>query len=295
MVDVDISEVRYFGHDELSTATRTSPNIPYDGQFMADDFADRDDRPVVHVRWWGSYIQNQTGEAGVQKFLIAWEHDVPAGPSRENPFPFSLPGELIQHEVVTRDATGVGPVPVGTFREASIHPGGPPLGEELFEYNAELALPFDQDPDTVYWLKIVALVDVVDEGFIQWGWHNRDYTLNDPLASVPPGVIPGEHDDQPIVDPLYPTEVWHFQDDAVTGHILALLSAAGDDISQDEISPTTYLNGVDGPSANGHGGIGQFSKDLAFELFAVPEPGSIAMGVIALAGLLACAYRHRRG
>ena len=51
------------GHDELSTAT-LAPTVPpgnqllYQGQYMADDFADHFTTPVVHVRWWGSYLQN---------------------------------------------------------------------------------------------------------------------------------------------------------------------------------------------------------------------------------------------
>ena len=45
------------GHDETSTAYfGTTPNgIGYNGQFMADDFADNFTTPVVHVTWWGSY------------------------------------------------------------------------------------------------------------------------------------------------------------------------------------------------------------------------------------------------
>ena len=99
-------------------------------------------------------------------------------------------------------------------------PGYPVAGvvENLYEYNAELTCPFDQEPNTVYWLKIVALDDT--DGAtppIRWGWHNRDYTVMNPLASVQPAVIPGEKqvgelpDDQPI---------WHFQDDAVSGAII---------------------------------------------------------------------------
>src|SRR3990172_1493936 len=65
------------GHDELSTATRTSDNIEWHGTYMADDFADYAGTPVTHVRWWGSYIQNQVG-SGVKRFLISFEHNVPA-------------------------------------------------------------------------------------------------------------------------------------------------------------------------------------------------------------------------
>src|SRR5688572_22533692 len=55
------TEDRFWGHDELSTAysqvSATSPT-PYRGTFMADDFADKFTTPIVHVKWWGSYLNN---------------------------------------------------------------------------------------------------------------------------------------------------------------------------------------------------------------------------------------------
>src|SRR5688572_16591424 len=47
------------GHDELSTAYPIPNGAGFQGNFMADDFADNFSTPVVHVRWWGSYLQNQ--------------------------------------------------------------------------------------------------------------------------------------------------------------------------------------------------------------------------------------------
>ena len=96
------------------------------------------------------------------------------------------------------------------------------IGEALYRYNAELALPFAQQPDTVYWLKIAALVDVpqpvvapIPPGTTQWGWHNRDYTINNPQASTAPSVVPGEYLDGIV--PGTGSPIYHFQDDAVTG------------------------------------------------------------------------------
>ena len=95
-----------------------------------------------------------------------------------------------------------------TFTEKLIRGPDPILGESLYEYNAELRMgkEFNEVKDTVYWLKIVALVDLPVVGFAgfdpynpqnftpfpvtQWGWHNRDYTIQDTLAS--PNVAPGE-------------------------------------------------------------------------------------------------------
>src|SRR6188472_1671284 len=83
----------FAGHDELSTAYRvptTDGTVAFNGTYMADDFADNFSTPVVHVQWWGSYLKQPTANpTPVQRFLISFESDVPAGPSPENPFAFS--------------------------------------------------------------------------------------------------------------------------------------------------------------------------------------------------------------
>ncbi|MCC7146101.1 MAG: PEP-CTERM sorting domain-containing protein [Phycisphaeraceae bacterium] len=264
--------VLYFGHDESSTAYGNHQVGQYQGWFMADDFADYFNTPVVHVRWWGSYLGGQNGLEGVQKFLIAFETDVPDPGDPHDPADgFSHPGVPLLTQIVDRGALFPGS---GTFTEALV-PGSNPA-ESVFMYNAELACPFPQQPETVYWLKIVALVDPERDGMINWGWHNRDYTIPDPLAAGPPVPFPGEHDDRPIIDPLYPTEVWHFQDDAVMGDMVAqVLGPCDVNLYQTAMTPQNYVNELDGPGPNGvHGGIGQFSKDLAFELYTIPEPGT---------------------
>jgi hypothetical protein len=291
---------RFWGHDELSTAYSTvgaTGPTPYRGTFMADDFADEFNSPVVHVKWWGSYLNNFVSPAfPIDKFLISFESDVPAGPNN----PFSHPGQPLLNQIVKRGPLSPGS---GTFTEQPISGGGPPLGETLYEYNAELHLgkEFFQKADTVYWLKIVALVDlppgiIIDPSqpptFVpRWGWHNRDYTIMDPLASTAPAVAPGEHIDGFLGPAPGGTPVWHFQDDAVTGHIVVdhLSVPMGDvmpRIDQAGYQPTRYLAGADGPPA-----IEQFSKDLAFELYTVPEPATCALTLMGLAGI---ALRRRR-
>jgi hypothetical protein len=262
-----IDDVRYFGHDELSTATSTfdvdGNLLGYAGQFMADDFADSFDDPVVHVRWWGSYLDNEIIQP-VDKFLIAFEADIPAGVGG---VPHSRPGQVLHTQIVTRGPLAPGS---GTFTEKTISPGGPPLGEVLYEYNAELHVgkEFPQQADVIYWLKIVALIDAPagTDQFTRWGWHNRDYTLMDPLASPVP--VPGER----IVGTigLSETPVWQFQDNAVSGPVLVGVDPIMPEVIQDgPFNPQHYLDGIDGPQ-----GISEFSKDLAFELFTVPEPVS---------------------
>jgi hypothetical protein len=98
------------GHDEWSTAINGNAAMPdYRGTFAADDFADNFSTPVVHIRWWGSYDQNSniTLNSSVQKFLISFESDVPAGPAPS----FSQPGTpLLTQEVSLGARAGFGNV-----------------------------------------------------------------------------------------------------------------------------------------------------------------------------------------
>src|SRR3954447_17716558 len=81
MINTAITGQIYFGHDELSTAygvgNTANPPVSYQGRFMADDFADNFSTPVVHVIWWGSYIDDNNAaippQPHVKKFLIAFE------------------------------------------------------------------------------------------------------------------------------------------------------------------------------------------------------------------------------
>jgi hypothetical protein len=134
----------------------------------------------------------------------------------------------------------------------------------------------------------------------QWGWHNRDYTVNDPLASTglatPPG---GEFADGSIGS----TKIWHFQDDAVTGRVNVGPDAVGSflqpTINQPPnfMRPTNYVDNIDGPGPGvfpGDPGIGFHSKDLAFNLYtSVPEPTSCMMFVCGCIGLAMIRRRRR--
>ena len=135
---------------------------------------------------------------------------------------------------------------------------------QLYEYNAELANPFPEQAGTVYWLKIVAL-DRPNQ-HIQWGWHNRDYTIPDPYAAPPGDAILGIND---IGQPVY-----HYLDDAVTGNVTYIPGVPPPtDLIETNMSPLLYSNipAVDGFGATG---VVSPSEDLAFDLYYnnVPEP-----------------------
>jgi hypothetical protein len=283
----------YPGHDETSTAYLGTGGPPvYHGTYMADDFADNFSSPVVHVRWWGSYLQDQRF-AGVRKFLISFEHDVPATPTSPSHPDFGHRGNL--HQIVDLAPLGTVYPPAGLFTEkpvpTPVPPGGVPPREGLWEYNAELHLDkwFPEQRDTVYWLKIVALVDLQQEGPIEWGWHNRDWSIMDPLASPVP--LPGEHVQGMVPGPGgLPEPVWHFQDDSVEGIIDVGINPTmpwmPEFVNQQGFVPQKYLPPWDGPTP-----IIEFSKDLAFELYTVPEPGA---GLLLAAGVALIFIRRKR-
>jgi hypothetical protein len=297
----------YHGHDELSTLYSQvpigTPFRDYSGIAMADDFADAFSSPVLHVKWWGSYMNNTlNANNAVNKFLIAFESDIPAN---QNPVgPFSTPGQVLSSQIVNAGPLSPGS---GTFTEKLIQ-SVPAPGEDIYEYNAELHLgkEFFQQPETVYWLKIAALVDVVPGTTpVQWGWHNRDYTVIDPLAAaVTPPVLPGERDERIELGlPTYPTPVWHFQDDSVSAQtrigVDSMMPNMPVFVQQFGYVPQHYVDGLDGPgpilATDGtvlQPGIGAFSKDLAFQLFTytIPEPSTCLLMTCSVAGIL---FRRR--
>ena len=313
VADANGIQQNYYGHDELSTAygfadpaTNVIPS--YDGRFMADDFADKLNSPVLHVKWWGSYNRDFIDpNMPVNKFLISFESDQPADAAHPN----SQPAQPLLSQTVLR-AAALSPGS-GTYTEKLIRGPDPILGESLYEYNAELDLKkaFPESADTVYWLKIAAMVDV-PAGFptfdplnpqnspvqiTQWGWHNRDYTVKDPLASTAPAVVPGEMQ----VGTIGTSPVYHFQDDAVAGDVridpLTVSDPRMPNVFQTNMSPQFYRDFIDGPSGTvaGTPGIGAFSKDLAFELYTqVPEPGTCLLFLSGCVGLALLRQRLAR-
>ncbi len=320
----DLSTAFFPGHDELSTAyayayAPPNPNDPlpqpvpiaWQGTYMADDFADYAGTPISHVRWWGSYMGQNTTGLRVKKFLISFEHNVPAvtdptgniiSPSHPDPL---HPGNL--HQIVDIAAPGPAPIfpPPGKFTEkfvpTPVGPGLIPPREALFEYNAELNLGkwFNElaaSPaiiDDVYWLKIVALVDPQQDGPIEWGWHNRDWSIKNPLAAKPGDTPDGAERPIGFVGPPggFVQPVWHFEDDAVQGpvNVTPGMSPIMPNVQQTAFIPQNYILPWDGPD-----GIQNLSKDLAFELYTnVPEPASVVL--VALAVLGTARVNRRRG
>jgi hypothetical protein len=257
----------YNGHDETSYATLNS-TATYQGTGAADDFSDFYNTPVVQVNWWGSYLPTPLVPpiVPVPDFLISFESDVPVTPNN----PFSHPGTPLLVQTVTRATGGLLP---GEFTETPVGPTN-----NLFLYQALLATPFPEQAGTVYWLKIAGLYPAGTTG--DWGWHNRDYTVQDTLAN------PGEVNES-IASSSPP--VWHYGDDAVQGTLsyapnTGVLTEGG--FSPLTYNPTTAL--TDGPPI-----VTGLSEDLAFQLVTTPEPATLAL--LALGGALFLIRRPRSG
>jgi hypothetical protein len=251
------------GQDINSTAITTSAG-GNQGNMVADDFSDFNPLPIGHVTWWGSYLNNTNpgGAPLVDEFQISLYQNVPAVAGTTSSF--SHPGTLIATQTVTQSTTGTlsysdgeftaKPVPLGTS-------GVPPVPTDsgLIEYNAELNWQQIAFPDAfngnVEWLSIVALVPPSNAGAptLDWGWHDRDWGISDPLAGPTP--FGGESPNPP----------YHFLDDAVTG---------------------AYNNGIAGgyapldynPTYDG----AETSMDMAFALYTTPVPEPVSVGLLGL-------------
>ena len=205
---------------------------------------------------------------------------MPAEP--DNPG-FSRPGEPLLNQIVRRVPIGGLTPGSGTFTEKPISGGGPPLNETLYEYNAELhlgkefsararhgVLAEDRGPGR----SAAALpIDPAQPADVccRVGDGTTATTRSEPARFDAAGGRARRayrRFDLPAPIPEIAAPVWHFQDDAVTGRIV--VNTAGPMgqimpvIDQSEYRPTRYLPLADGPQQ-----IGEFSKDLAFELYTI--------------------------
>jgi hypothetical protein len=128
---------------------------------VADDWECPDGRPVLNVKWWGSYIgwMEPFPPYPVQAFNVGIWTDVPAGTDPDPNTEWSHPGELLYQEHIfafSEDYAGSGV----QDRVAK------------FKYSADLTNLFRQQKGKKYWLSIGALSPI--PGLYPWGWGTSE-------------------------------------------------------------------------------------------------------------------------
>ena len=139
---------------------------------VADDWLCLDERPVIGVHFWGSFIgweeeypqQPPIRPPEIKAFVIRIYEDAPIGGNDE----FSHPGKLL-YEVKVEDFYWEY---YGTIPRDETY-------EHKFFYTLNLPRPFWQRQGNVYWLSISAIMDDVP---YPWGWetsceHWRDFAV----------------------------------------------------------------------------------------------------------------------
>ena len=144
---------------------RAEHPLPSGGQVVADDWECTDPRPVIAVRWWGSYL-DATYEPTATRHL-PFELSFHTGDTTSPPD--STPGPYIKQFVSAQEhffgVDGVG------------------MGNNVYEYNAYLPDPFEQIVGDVYWLDVELDIGALGWPMNTWGWHNTDMPWRDTAVS----------------------------------------------------------------------------------------------------------------
>ena len=223
---------------------------------MSDDFELSTSAPLTSITWWGAPLLTPDPHF----FSVIFSANVPASGGVP-----SHPGSTLSSTPFAQPGWGTGnPL----YNSAPVSDPGDPV---LFEkYTATFPTPISLQASTVYWLTIQADDFTLSENALNWGWHTRDYTIQDSLA-------PGDT----LVGTAAGLPVYNFGGSA--------LSQAYSNVGLAQGSPTalSYAPGTDGPA-----GIGAFGMGMAFALNAVPEPSTIVLAAMGGLALLACRWRN---
>ncbi|MGQ9661164.1 MAG: DUF7901 domain-containing protein [Kiritimatiellia bacterium] len=196
---------------------------PNPDAFRAADDWRCDGRPVVGLRWWGSYIgymgdpTNLPSELRPVAFELTWYKDVPAGTNA----PWSMPGAVVTNLVVNVGPFGVTNLPAGMVSERYYcttdltwaQPALPFPFEHEYEYCIVLQEQWLEKENQVYWLEIRARYN--EQGprpMRPWGWKTTHWQRNWNDDAVLPAPSPGLE----WMEMRYPPATWPWY--SITNH-----------------------------------------------------------------------------
>ena len=181
-------------------------------RMVADDWW-CDGRPVVGVKWWGSYIGWETNNPAMPPppairpvaFKLTWYTDIPASGGG-----FSQPGVVLATNIYPLGAFGAPVSGPGLVAEQNycVTPLGY-IAPNVFEHEYEYEVIFKADEEwnekegRVYWLSIEALYPQGNQpGPNPWGWKTTppDWNWNDDAVSSSL-IVPWD-------DMIYPPPGW---------------------------------------------------------------------------------------
>ncbi|MFH1686040.1 MAG: hypothetical protein ABIE70_00790 [bacterium] len=163
------------------------------GNVLADDWMCSESGPVTDIHFWGSWFGGNTG--AINGFQISIYADIP-DPDLGDPGTFSQPGQQLWtryfnlSDVVVRHITPLPQVWEGWY-DPVLEQWLYPDHDNYFQYNiTNIAGPFLQTMDEIYWLSIEA--DVAEGADPQplWGWKSSTEHFND-NAVYTGGVVGG--------------------------------------------------------------------------------------------------------
>ncbi len=185
------------------------PNVwPPDPNWnVADDFRS-DGRPILTVRWWGSYFPSPTEPVLEDGYVLSFFSDMPVSDTN----PFSKPDKLLGTYVAPIGAVSITPTDYVDWNNHRVWEYEVNLQDTHLFHPSDIADPiaFREKEGVIYWLSIVAEngavleMDPTDPAtwrFVHnndpipqehfWGWLTRPHFFNDvPTMShlwMPPG------------------------------------------------------------------------------------------------------------
>jgi hypothetical protein len=158
---------------------------------LADDWQCSQTGPVTDIHFWGSWkdmdgdpVTDDVGQ--IQFFQFGIYSNLPVG-DPQNPFPYSIPGQLLWSMEEWLPGTPTEPPTLEAWYDPWTGSVIPNDHVPYWQYDfVDIPQPFYQDSGAIYWLSISAVL--VDPQNFVWGWKNsRDHFEDDAVFMSPTG------------------------------------------------------------------------------------------------------------